>query len=115
MKAVTKKLSMEFSTKESRNLGALSKPEILLSPRVRTLCGSVPGTSRNQSWKTGTQVGIVFQNDLFPEVEFSARRTSSSVDSELKKTSHMVTRVPEEVPYCSLRPRQATEEGALHK
>ena len=40
---VTKKLSKEFSKKESRILGALSKlDEILLNPQVRTCSVAVP-------------------------------------------------------------------------
>ena len=44
---VIKKLSQEFSRTESRNLGNLSKlDDFLLKPQVRTLSGTVPGTSR---------------------------------------------------------------------
>ena len=45
---VTKKLSQEFSSTESRLLGALSKlDEVLLNPKIRTHSGTVPGTFQN--------------------------------------------------------------------
>ena len=45
---VTKKLSQEFSTTESRTLGALSNlDEFLLNPQIRTHSGTVPVTFRN--------------------------------------------------------------------
>ena len=45
---VSKKLSQEFSSSESRILGSLSKlDEILLSQQVQTHSGTVPGTFRN--------------------------------------------------------------------
>ena len=47
---VTKKLSKEFSKRESRILGALSKlDEFLLNPQVRTRSVAVPGTSGNNN------------------------------------------------------------------
>ena len=47
---VIKKLSKEFSRKESRILGALCKlDEFLLNLQVRTCSVAVPGTSRNSN------------------------------------------------------------------
>ena len=45
---VTKKLSQEFSSTESRILGTLSKlDEFLFNPQIRTDSGTVPETFRN--------------------------------------------------------------------
>ena len=45
---VINKLSQDFIRKDSRILGAVAKlDEVFLKPQVKTLCGTVPGTSRN--------------------------------------------------------------------
>ena len=46
------------------------------------------------------QSGDRSQNDPHPEVEFSASRASKLTDSDTEETSHMVTGVQEETPYC---------------
>ena len=57
---VTKKFSQEFSRRESRILGALSKlDEFLLSPQVRTCCVVVPEHPETTTQKTRNPLGIV--------------------------------------------------------
>ena len=84
-----KELSQEFSRTESRILGALSKlDEFFLNPQVRTLSGTVPGTSRNNDVENWEPTGDRSKNDPHPEVEFSACRTSNSIDSDPEETSN---------------------------
>ena len=86
---VPEKLSRELSRTESRILGALSKiDEFLWNPQVRTLSGTVPGTSRNNGMENREPAGDRSQNDPHPEVEFSSCRSSNSVDSDQEETSH---------------------------
>ena len=67
---VTKKLSKEFSWKESRILGALSKlDEFLLNPQVRTWFVAVPGTTSNSDSRNRKSMGIVPQTIHFPSRE----------------------------------------------
>ena len=99
---VTKTLSQEFSSTESRILGALSKlGEFLLNPQIRTFSGTTPGTFRNNEVENQEQSGDRSQNDPHPEVEFAACRAGSITDSYPEETSHMVTVVQEQIPYCS--------------
>ena len=78
--SVTKKLSQEFNRTESSILGSLSKlGDFLFNPQVRTLSGTVPGTSQNNDMENS-------QNDPHPEVEFSACRSSKSINSDPKET-----------------------------
>ena len=91
---VFKKLSQEFSRTESRILGALSKlVEFLLSPQVRTLYGTVPGTSRNNDLENREPTGDRSQSYPHPEMEFSTCRTSNSIDSDSEETSRSVLHV----------------------
>ena len=84
-----KKLSQEFSRTESRILGGLSKlAEFLLNPQVRTLSGTVRGTSQKEDLENREPTGDRSQSDLHPEVEVSFNRISNFVDSDLKNTSH---------------------------
>ena len=83
-------------------MGALSKlDEFLLNRQVRTLSGTVPGTSRYNDLENGERTWDRSQSDLYPEVEFCIRRTSHSVDSDQEETSHMVTGAREEILQCS--------------
>ena len=67
--SVTKKLSQEFNATESPILGALSKlDELLLEPRVRTLSGTVLGTSRNSDTGNRDPTKDCSQNYPYPEV-----------------------------------------------
>ena len=86
---VTKKLFQEFSRTESRILGDLSK--FLLSPQVRTLSATVPGTYRNNSFENREPTGDRSQSYLHPEMNFAARRTTNSTDFDPKETSHSPT------------------------
>ena len=72
-----------------------------MNPQVRTICGTVPGTSRNNDLENRETNGARSQSDPYPKVEFSTPETSSSVDSDPEETSHMVTRVQERIPYSS--------------
>ena len=84
-----KKLSQEFSRTEYQILGALSKlDEFLLNPQVRTLPGTVPGTSRNNDLESRESTVVRSQSDPHPEVEFSASQIINSVDSDPQDTSH---------------------------
>ena len=86
---VTEKLSLEFSRTESRIFGALSKhDEFLVNPQVRTFSGTVPGTSRDNDLGNREPTGNRSQNYPYPEVDFSTRRTSNSVESDQEETSH---------------------------
>ena len=100
---VTKELSQEFSRTESRILGALSKlDEFPLNPPVRTCSVALPGTSRNINSESRDPTGYRFLDNPCPKVVFSASHTSKLNDSEQEETHHMVTRVQEEIPHCSL-------------
>ena len=70
---VTKKLSKEFSRKEYRILGALSKlDEFLLNPQVRTCSVAVPGTSSNNISENRETTGVRSSDDPCPEVRYSS-------------------------------------------
>ena len=98
---VTKNLSQQFSRTESRILGALSKlDEFLLNPQVRTHSGTVPGASQNNDSRNLQRIGDRSPNDPYPKVEFYVPQTWTSADSDREITSHMVTGVQEEIPYC---------------
>ena len=99
---VTKKLSQKFSRIEARILDALSKvDDFLLNPQIRTFSRTVPGIFRSADVENQEPSGDRSQNDPYPEVEFSACRASNLTDSDPDETSHMVTVVQEEIPYCS--------------
>ena len=86
---VSKKLSQDFSRKESRILRALSKlDEFLSNPLVRTLSRTVAGTSRNIGVQNQEPTGDLSQIDPHPEMEFSACWSSNSIDSDPKEASH---------------------------
>ena len=60
----SKKLSQEFSRTEYQILGALSKlDEFLLNPVVRTLSGTVPGTSWNNDLENWESTMVRSKND----------------------------------------------------
>ena len=86
---VTKKLSQEFYRTGPRILGALSELyEFPLQPQGRKLCGFVPGIFWNTDLENREPTWDHSQNDAHFEVEFSARRTSISLDSDQEETSH---------------------------
>ena len=86
-------MSQGFTRTESRILGAPSKlDEFPFNPQVRTLSGTIPGTSQNNDLKNREPTGDRYLNDIHPEVEFSARRTSNSVDSDPEGTNHIYRR-----------------------
>ena len=85
----TKKLSQEFSRKESRILSALSKlDESLLNPQVQTCFVAVPEISKNIDSENRDHTGDDSLNDPFPEVGFSVPQASNSADSDREETSH---------------------------
>ena len=91
-RTVTKKLSQAFSRTVSHILGALSKlDKFLLNPQVRTCSANVPGKSWNNDSENWEPTGDRSLNDLYPEVEFSVRHASTSVDSNREETSHKLT------------------------
>ena len=66
---VTKKLSKEFSKRESRILGVLSKlDELLLNPQVLTCSVAVQGTSRIANSENRETHGDRSSDDPYPEV-----------------------------------------------
>ena len=86
---VTKRLSQELSRLESRILGAVSKlEEFFLSPQIRILSGTVPGTFRNTDVKNQEPSGYHSQNDPYPELEFFACCTSNLIDPHPQEASH---------------------------
>ena len=117
---VLKKFSQKFNLTESRILGALSKlDEFLLNPPFRTCSLADPGTSRNKSSENREPTVNRALSDPYPEVEFSACRTSNITDQ--LETHHMMTVVGEEIPHCSsgtLSAKDGTltaKTGAPHK
>ena len=86
---VTKKLSQEFISTESRILGALSKlDEFLLNPQIRAFSGTNRGTFRNTGVENQESNEDRSQNDPHPEMEFSVCRASNLTDSDPDETSH---------------------------
>ena len=117
---VTKKLSKEFNTTESRILGALSTlDEFLLNPQVRT-CSVFQGASRNANSENREIHGDRSSNDPYPEgvyfLHHSGQFNSSEADmvtetylhmltgatEEVCHNPHTMTATQEEIPYCSL-------------
>ena len=114
---VTQKLSKEFSRMESRIFGALSNlDDFLLNPQLRACSVAVPGTSRNSGSGNREPAGNRFVGDSCLEAVFSTYHSSNSNDLKQEETHHMVTRVQEEIPYCSPgTSSRETKEGALYK
>ena len=89
---VTKKLSKEFSTTESRILGALSKlDEFLLNPQVRTCSVAVQGTSRNANSANREIHGDRSSDDPYPEVGYFFHHSGHFNSPEAETISHTVT------------------------
>ena len=89
---VTKKLSKDFSKRESRILGALSKlDEFLLNPQVRTCSVAVQGTSRNANSENRETYEDRSSDDPYPEVGFFPHHSGQLNSSETENNSHMVT------------------------
>ena len=86
---VTEKLSQDSSKTESRILGALSKLDNFFSnPQVRTVSGTIPGTSGNTDVENQEPNGYRSQNDPHPEVVSSIYRFHYSIDSDLDEIPH---------------------------
>ena len=86
---VTKKLSIEFSSTESRVLGALSKlDEFLLNPRVRTCSVAVPGLSRNSDSANRELNRDRSPNDPCIEVKISSHHSGNLNSSEVEEYPH---------------------------
>ena len=86
---VTKKLSQEFSRRESRILGALSKlDEFFLNPQIRTHSGTVPGTFRNTNVENQEPNEDRSQDDPHPEVGPSVYQSRHSNDSDPDEAPH---------------------------
>ena len=78
---VTKRLSKEFSKRESRILGALSKlDEFLLNPQVQTCSVAVPGTSRSNTLENQGTNEDRPSDDPGPEVDFSSPLSGAETD-----------------------------------
>ena len=86
---VTKKLSQEFSTTESRILVALSKlDEFLLNPQIRTNSGA--GVFRNTNVENQEPNEYRSLDDPHPEVEPSVFQSRHSNDSDPDKAPHKI-------------------------
>ena len=108
---VFKKQSQEFYRTESRFSSALSKlDEFLLNPQVRTCSGTVRGTSRNSDLENWEPTRDRSQNDPYPKVEFSTRRTSNSANSDQEKTSENALLL-----YCKISKNYSCNLAQLQK
>ena len=86
---ITEEMSQDFSRTESLILGVLSNlDEFLLNPQVRTFSRTVPGVSRDNDLENREPTGDLSKNYPYPEVEFSTRRSSNSIDSDQEEISH---------------------------
>ena len=86
---VTKKLSKEFSRRESRILGVLSKlDEFLLNLQVRTCSAAVPGTSRNSNSENREPTGDRSSVYPCPEVRFSFHHSGNLNSPEVEEYPH---------------------------
>ena len=87
---VTKQLSQHNSAGRSLAFCVLclmsNLDEFLFNPQVRTLSGTVPGTSHNNDLENREPTGHRSQSDSRHEVEFSVSRTSNSIDFDPKET-----------------------------
>ena len=112
---VTKKLSKEFSKRESRILGALSKlDEFLLNPQVRTCSMAVAGTSRHTNLENRETTGDRSSDDPYPEVGYFFHHSRQLKSPETEANPHMVTRVTEEVRLNPHMLTGAAEEFRQH-
>ena len=92
---VSKKLSQEFSTTESRILGALSKlDELLLNQQIRTPSGTVRETFQNTNVDNQETNEDDSQSDPDPEAGLFRSQTTQNSGPEVGP--YMVTRVIEE-------------------
>ena len=92
---VTRKLSQEFSSSESRILGALYKSdEFLLNPQIRTHSGTVPGTFRNTNVENQQTNEDDSPSDPHPEEGIFRSQTTQNSGPEVGHD--MVTRVQKE-------------------
>ena len=81
---LTKKLSQEYSTTESRILGALSKlDESLLNQQIQTLSGTVPETIRNTNVDIQGTNEDNSQSDPHPEVGLFRSQTTQNSGQEV--------------------------------
>ena len=81
---VTKKLSQEFNSTESRILCALSKlDEFLLNPRIQMHSGTVPGTFRNTNVENQGANEEDSQSDPHPEAGLFRSHTTKNSGLEV--------------------------------
>ena len=81
-------MSQEFSTTESRILGALFKlDEILLNAQIRTLSGTVPETHKNTDVENQETTRDRSRNDPHPKVNFSVCQHRNLSDSNPEEAS----------------------------
>ena len=80
---VTKKLSQEFSRKENRTLGGLSRlEEFLMNPHFQSHCGTAPETSQN-AYDTNQRTNEDdSQSDLHPEAGIFQSQTTRNFGHE---------------------------------
>ena len=94
---VTKKLSKEFSRREFRILGALSKLEFLMEPQVRACSVAVPAKTRNSNTENQEPNEDRSPNDPCPKAMVPSHRSGILNNSEMEELPHMVTRAQEEI------------------
>ena len=88
----TKKLSQEFSRRESRILGAVCNlDELLLNPQIRTHSGTVPGTFQNTNVENQEPNEDRSQDDPHPEMGPSVYQFRHSLDSDPDEFPHNAT------------------------
>ena len=86
---ITKKLSQEYSRRESRILGALSKlDECLLNQQTQTHSGTVPGTFRNTNVENQGTNEDDSQSGPHPEGGLFRSQTTQNSGPEVGPYSH---------------------------
>ena len=94
---VSKKLSQEFNSTESRILGAVSKlNEFLLNQQIQTHSETVPGTFQNTDVENQGTNEDDSQSDPHPEVGPSVCQSRLSIDSDTGETHDTMTGVIEQ-------------------
>ena len=85
---VTEKLFQEFSRRESRILGALSRlDEFLLNLQIRTHSGTVPGTFRNTNVENQGTIEDDSQSHPNPEAGLFRSQTTQNSGPEVARGS----------------------------
>ena len=99
---VTKNLSHEFSSTESRILGALFKLyDFLLNPQIRTHSGTVPGTFRNTNVENQVTNEDDSQSDAHPEAGIFRSQTTQNSGPEVGHDNNMFSKSSTLIQNCT--------------